>query len=181
MIQRLRPKWSDEELATIYETPHDHTKWNDHVLRVNRTLEIAQAIDGVQSVADLSAGDAFIINGLGLSETYVGDYAPRYEFKGSIEQTIEQIPNVDLFILSETLEHIDNPIALLKQIRNKTKFLLLTTPHAKWDDHNLEHYWAWDKDGIADLLIEARFQPVSYELLELAQSYYYDYQILVCK
>ena len=181
MIQRLRPKWSDEELATIYTTPHDHTKWNDHVLRVNRTLEIAQGIDGVKSAADLSAGDAFIINGLGLSETYVGDYAPRYEFIGSIEQTIQQIPNVDLFILSETLEHIDNPIALLKQIRNKTKFLLLTTPHAKWDDVNPEHYWAWDKDGIADLFIEAGFQPVSYELLELAQSYYYDYQIWVCK
>lgn len=181
MITRLRPAWSDKELAQIYATPHDHTNWKDHVIRVNRTLEIAQSIDGVKSVADLSAGDAFIINALGLRETYVGDYAPRYEYTGAIEKTIEEIPNVDLFICSETLEHIDNPIALLKQIRAKTNYLLLTTPHAKWDDTNLEHYWAWDKAGIAELLAEAGFETVSFELLELAHSYYYDYQIWVCK
>jgi hypothetical protein len=181
MIQRLRAKWSDEEMAKIYATPHDHTQWKDHVLRVNRTLEIAQGIKEIKSVADLSAGNAFIINALGISERYIGDYAPRYEYTGAIEQTIEQIPKVELFILSETLEHIDNPIALLKQIRAKTKYLLLTTPHAKWNDENQEHYWAWDKDGIAELLAEAGFETISFELLELAQSYYYDYQIWVCK
>ena len=181
MIQRLRPKWSDQELATMYATPHSHKQWQDHVLRVNRTLEIAQSIKGIKSVADLSAGDAFIINALGLSKTFIGDYAPRYEFTGAIEQTIEQIPNVDLFICSETLEHLDDPLYVLKHIRQKTKYLLLTTPHAKWDDVNQEHYWAWDKDGIAELLAEAGFETVSFELLELAQSYYYDYQIWVCK
>jgi ABC-type transport system substrate-binding protein len=181
MIQRLRPKWSDEQLATIYAVPHNHTAWKDHVIRVNRTLEIAQGIHGVKSVADLSAGDAFIIIALGLSETYIGDYAPKYEYTGPVEQTIEQIPDVDLYICSETLEHIDNPIALLKQIRAKTKYLLLTTPHAKWNDVNEEHYWAWDKDGIAELLAEAGFETVSFELLELEDAYYYDYQIWVCK
>lgn len=181
MITRLRPKWSDAELAKIYATPHDHTAWEDHVIRVNRTLEIAQAIEGVKSAADLSAGDAFIVIALGLNKTFIGDYAPRYEYTGAIEKTIEQIPNVDLFICSETLEHIDNPIALLKQIRAKTKYLLLTTPHARFDDNNPEHYWAWDKEGIAELLAEAGFETVSFELLELADDYYYDYQIWVCK
>jgi hypothetical protein len=181
MISRLRPTHTAEKLAEIYAIPHDHTRWQDHILRVNRTLEIAQSIKGIKSVADLSAGNAFIINALGLKETYIGDYAPRYEYTGAVETTIEQIPNVDLYICSETLEHIDNPIALLKQIRKKTKFLILTTPHAKFDDQNEEHYWAWDKDGIAELLTEAGFETVSFELLELAQSYYYDYQIWVCK
>ena len=181
MIKRLRPKWSDAKLKKIYATPHDHTAWQDHILRVNKTLEIAKSIDGVKSAADLSAGDASIIIALGLSETYIGDYAPRYEYTGPIEQTIEQIPDVDLYICSETLEHLDNPIAVLKQIRAKTKYLLLTTPHAKFNDVNEEHYWAWDKDGIAELLAEAGFETVSFELLELADTYYYDYQIWVCK
>jgi ABC-type transport system substrate-binding protein len=181
MIKRLRPKWSDAKLKKIYATPHDHTAWQDHILRVNKTLEIAQSIDGVKSAADLSAGDASIIIALGLSETYIGDYAPRYEYTGPIEQTIEQIPDVDLYICSETLEHLDNPIAVLKQIRAKTKYLLLTTPHAKFNDVNEEHYWAWDKDGIAELLAEAGFETVSFELLELENDYYYDYQIWVCK
>jgi hypothetical protein len=181
MIKRLRPKWSDAELKKIYATPHDHTAWKDHILRVNKTLEIAQGIDGVKSVADLSAGDAFIIIALGLSKTYIGDYAPRYEYTGPIEQTIEQIPNVDLFICSETLEHLDNPVEVLKQIRQKTKYLLLSTPHARFDDVNPEHYWAWDKDGIAELLAQADFEPIQFHLLELADHYYYDYQIWVCQ
>jgi len=181
MIKRLRPKWSDAELKKIYATPHDHTAWKDHILRVNKTLEIAQGIDGVKSVADLSAGDASIIIAIGLSETYIGDYAPRYEYTGPIEQTIEQIPDVDLYICSETLEHLDNPVEVLKQIRQKTKYLLLTTPHARFDDNNLEHYWAWDKEGIAELLAQADFEPIQFHLLELADDYYYDYQIWVCQ
>ena len=181
MITRLRPKHSDERLAEIYSTPHNHTAWADHVIRVNRTLEIAQGIKKIKSVADLSAGDAFIIKALGLAQTFIGDYAPRYEFTGAIEQTIEQIPDVDLYICSETLEHIDNPAQVLAQIRKKTKYLLLTTPHAKWNDVNEEHYWAWDKAGIQELLETAGFEIVSFELLELEQTYYYDYQIWVCK
>lgn len=181
MIKRLRPKHSDVELAEIYATPHQHNAWQDHIIRVNRTLEIAKSIQGIKSAADLSAGDAFIINGLELEETYIGDFATKYEFTGAIEKTIEQIPYVDLYICSETLEHLDDPISVLKQIRIKTKYLLLSTPHAKFDDVNLEHYWAWDKDGIEELLIEADFEIVSFELLELEEDYYYDYQIWVCK
>jgi ABC-type transport system substrate-binding protein len=180
MITRLRPKHSDQKLSEIYAIPHQHAAWQDHVIRVKRTLEIAKTIDAT-SAADLSAGDSFIINGLDLNETYIGDFAPKYEFTGAIEETIEQIPNVDLYICSETLEHLDDPISVLKQIRAKTKFLLLTTPHAKFNDVNEEHYWAWDQEGIAELLAEAGFETVSFELLELADDFYYDYQIWVCK
>jgi len=181
MITRLRPKWSDDELRKIYATPHEHHHWHDHVIRVNKTLEIAKTIDGVKSAADLSAGDAFIINGLELDKTYIGDFAPKYKFTGAIDKTIEQIPNVDLFICSETLEHLDNPVYVLKHIRQKSKYLLLSTPHAKWDDVNQEHYWAWDKDGVGELLAQADFEPIQFHLLELANDYYYDYQIWVCK
>jgi hypothetical protein len=181
MITRLRPKHSQERLAEIYATPHNHTAWPDHVLRVNRTLEIAKTISNVEAVADLSAGDAFIINSLDCAKSFIGDYAPKYEFTGPIEVTIEDIPNVDLFICSETLEHLDSPVEVLQQIRKKTKHLLLTTPHAKFDDVNEEHYWAWDKAGVQELLESAGFEVVSFELLELANDYYYDYQIWVCK
>jgi hypothetical protein len=181
MITRLRPKHSDDALKQIYATPHEHTAWQDHIIRVNRTLEIAKTINDIKTAADLSAGDAFIINGLDLEQRFIGDFAPQYEFTGAIEETIEQIPDVDLFICSETLEHLDDPIAVLKQIRQKTKYLVLTTPHAKFNDVNEEHYWAWDKDGIAELLTDAGFETVSFELLDLADEYYYDYQIWVCK
>jgi len=181
MINRIRSKHTSAGLKRIYAKPHEHHHWADHVIRVNRTLEIAKAIAGVKSAADLSAGDAFVINGLKLDASYVGDFAPKYEITGAIEKTIDQIPVVDLFILSETLEHLDNPLAVLKQIRAKTKTLLLSTPHARWDDNNEEHYWAWDKSGILELLMSAGFTAVSFELLELQEKYYYDYQIWVAQ
>lgn len=181
MRKRLREKYSDEELKNIYAKTYEHNHWNDHIIRVQKTIEIAKEIGGVKSVADLSAGDAIIINSLDADVKIIGDYTPGYEYCGQIEETIKQIPNVDLFICSETLEHIDNPLELLKSIRNKTSKLLLTTPDDKPDDNNPEHYWAWDADGIEVLLRQAGFKPMSYYKLELAQQYYYDYQIWVCE
>lgn len=181
MIKRLRAKHTQADLERIYARPHEHHHWQDHILRVAKTLEIAQGIPYVKSAADLSAGDAYVIKGLNLSQTFIGDFAPKYEITGAIEKTIDQIPVVDLFILSETLEHLDDPLAVLKQIRAKTRTLLLSTPHAKWDDINEEHYWAWDRSGILKLLTQAGFEEVRYDLLELEHDYYYDYQIWVAE
>ena len=38
MIKRLRPAWSDEELAKIYDHRYDHERWEDHVTRVKQTI-----------------------------------------------------------------------------------------------------------------------------------------------
>lgn len=181
MIKRLRDRYTEEQLKEIYSKPHEHHHWQDHILRVNKTIEVAKEINGVNSVADLSAGDAAIINSLDVDNKFIGDYAPKYEFEGPIERTINKIPHVDLFICSETLEHVDDPVYVLSLIRDKTNKLLLTTPEGKFDDTNPEHYWAWDKEGIERLLKHAGFNPVRYEKLELAEQYYYDYQIWVCE
>jgi hypothetical protein len=181
MIKRLRDKYTDEQLKNIYSKPHEHHHWLDHVIRVNRTIEVAKQIEDVSSVADLSAGDAAIINSLDAEHKYIGDYAPKYEFEGPIEKTINEIPSVDLFICSETLEHVDDPAYVLKLIRSKTKNLVLTTPEGKFDDTNPEHYWAWDNEGIKKLLVSAGFNPIRYDKLNLSEKYYYDYQIWVCE
>lgn len=185
-VVRLREKYSDEELARIYATPHDSSRWEDHNIRVAETIRFIVKhfyINEQTTVADLSAGDARIIRGLGIDDErlYIGDFAPGYAFQGPISDTIHQIPPVDLFILSETLEHLDDPVSVLKLIREKTMALVLTTPHAKWDDNNPEHYWAWDQDGIAELLNEAGFQTGKCEIIELAQEYYYDFQVWIAQ
>lgn len=180
MIKRLRPKWSDEELAKVYDHQYEHSRWADHVARIKTTIEFANNVPmnkDMLTVADLSAGDGAIANALAFPNKILGDYYPGFEYVGKIEETIEQIPTVDLFVLSETLEHLDNPGAVLKQIRNKTNYLLVSTPQDNWDDDNEEHYWAWDKEGVQELLTEAGFEPISF----LSEKQWYTHQYWICK
>jgi hypothetical protein len=75
---------------------------------------------------DLSAGDATIINALDTETKYIGDYVPGYEYTGAIEHTLDLIPNVDLYICTETIEHLDDPDDVLRRIRAKSKMLILS-------------------------------------------------------
>lgn len=178
---RLRPKYSDEELAKIYATPHAHARWQDHRQRVRSTIAVAGFFEDVKSVADLSAGDAAIINSLDIPTKYIGDFAPRYEFHGAIEKTIDEIPNVDLFILSETLEHLDDPDAVLAKIRTKTHYLVLSTPDGEDNPGNPEHYWGWDSQGVRQMLVNAGFSSEVFCSLKFdSPALIYNYQIWGC-
>lgn len=182
MRTRLRTSWSEQDLKVIYAQPHNHEKWYDHRVRVNATIALAKSLEGIKSVADLSAGDAAIINALDVPAKYIGDFAPGYEFVGPIEQTIHQIPDVEMFICSETLEHLDNPDEVLAQIRSKTQWLVLTTPDGETSADNPQHYWGWDTDGIREMLKAAKFEPHILNVLKFYDNQFiYNYQMWVCK
>lgn len=182
--RRIRPAYSKEELRKLYATPHNHTRWPDHRLRVQKTIELGLELlrDEIfpPSVADLSCGDAAIAQTLavsGLYDLYLGDYASGYEFHGSIEETINEIPQVGLFVCCETLEHLDDPDAILRQIRLKADMLLLSTPNCPQDE-NPEHYWAWDAEEVKTMLMSAGWHPVLYD--EVIPDEGYIYQIWGC-
>lgn len=163
MIKRLRPKWSDEQLAQIYAKPHNHVIYGrGHDVRVKMTIEIAKDMVrevGANSGGDLSCGNGAILKALNLRTKHFGDFAPTYEYSGPLEESILKMPNVDLYICSETLEHLDNPQYALELIRNKTKSLILSTPIECWDDGNAEHYWAYDREGVEEMMLNAGFTP----------------------
>lgn len=176
---RLRPRHSDEELARIYAVPHAHHLWKDHLLRVQATIAQTSWFESVQSAGDLSCGDGTILNALNAEHSYYGDYAPGYQFTGPLEETIDQMPPVDLYIMSETIEHLDDPLLALKKIRAKTKYLVLSTPLEEDPSIvNEQHYWSFTKDDITGLLRAADFRPVVYQQLEFSDpEYCYNYQI----
>jgi hypothetical protein len=181
MRQRLRPAYTPEQLAEIYSTPHQHAGWEDHRLRVQMTIAFASWFKDVNSIADLSAGDAVIINAIPATTRYIGDFAPGYEFTGAIDETIDLIPKVDLFICSETIEHLDDPEKTLAKIRAKTKALIVTTPDSEANDGNPQHYWGWDSLGVRGLLEGAGFKPVIFNTLQFENpNLIYDYQFWGC-
>jgi len=176
---RLRPKHTDDKLAEIYQTPHQHRQWEDHILRVKMTIAFASYFPNVKTIADLSAGDATIISALPADTRYIGDFAPSYQFVGPIEKTIHEIPEVDLFICSETIEHLDNPDEVLVEISKKAKHLILTTPDGELDNNNKEHYWGWDSDGVREMLLASGFTPKAFSTFQIL-NLGYRYQAWAC-
>jgi hypothetical protein len=160
---RLRPAHSAQALAGIYATPHQHAKWADHKVRVAVTAQFAHALVGkVAKGADLSCGDGTILSSMDVGERFFGDFAPGYPLTGPVDDTIEQIPHVDLFVSTETIEHLDDPDQTLKLIRGKASTLILSTPVDAFQDTNPEHYWAWSRAGVETMLTDAGFTVVAY-------------------
>lgn len=183
---RLRPAPSPGELAAMYAVPHDHRRWEDHHYRVDITSAMASLMMPTGgTVADLSCGNAWIAKRLQLergAEPYLGDFAPGYEHTGPIEKTIDEIPKVDLFILSETLEHLDDPEKVLRKIRAKTDALILSTPDGEADDQNPEHLWGWDSGAVREMLTCAGFRPYIHTTVDTRPAgYIYAYQIWACR
>lgn len=185
MRERLRPALSAQALAQMYAVPHDHRRWSDHEIRVDATVALGRraAWSGVSSAADLSCGNGSILAAIPAGTHYYGDLAPGYDITGSIEQTIEQIPMVDLFVCCETIEHLDDPDTVLKAIRAKTSLLLLSTPVDAWRDTNIEHYWAWSRDDVEQMLAAAGFAVRLYACLDLtpAAPDSYCFGIWICR
>lgn len=151
------------------------------MLRVNVTAGVAKWYEPLTSVADLSAGDAEILRRVNADDYYVGDFAPGYEFTGPIEETIDQIPHVDLFVFSETIEHINDPWGTVKKIRSKADHLVLSTPWGAFDDPNPEHLWAWDEEGIQSILQDAGWKADTFMTLTFGDpSFIYSFQIFGC-
>jgi hypothetical protein len=186
MRRRLRPTPTAEELAQLYAVPHDHRRWEDHLFRVDVTSALAHhMLPPGGTVADLSCGNALIARRLEASHgarLVLGDYAPGYEHHGPIEQTIDDIEPVDLFICSETIEHLDDPDAVLAKIRRKTSRLVLSTPDGEDDDDNPEHVWGFDSEAVEKMLREAGFIPDVHTTVDLRPAGgVYAFQIWACR
>jgi len=180
--RRLRPAYTPEQLAGIYATPHDSDRWEDHRERVRLTIQaVGDLVGVVDSAADLSCGNGKILAGILAGRKVYGDYAPGYPITGPIEDTLPDLDPVDLLIMSETLEHLDDPDAVLRVARQKCGVMVLSTPTNEWDRHkdeNAEHYWSWGLDDLAGMLLEAGFTDLTLRYLPLG---YYDYQLWVAR
>lgn len=178
---QLRPFYTERQRAQLYAGRYEHEKWNDHKLRVAHTADILRGMQP-ESIADLSCGDGAIVALADSGPAVLGDITPGWHLAGPIEETIEQCPEVDVFVCSETLEHVENPDKVLRAIRVKARRMLLSTPENEMDSRNPEHYWGWNHDDLALMLRDAGWVKNELELYVPPVAFpYYTFQIWKCQ
>ncbi len=181
MRRQLRPFYTPDQLAAVYARPYDHTRWADHVERVGKTVEVLDgfaAATGARTVADLSCGDGAIVGTS--THPWLARHLGDFTTTGPIEKALPALPPVDMFVCSETLEHVEDPDALLAGIAERASHLLLTTPCGEDDDDNPEHYWGWDTEDLRQILTAAGWQDCQVELFTPRSVPYYTFQIWTC-
>ena len=180
-MRKLRPFYTPDELKAMYGATYDPNRWPEHTLRLERTRQIAQDLiyeHDLRNVADYSCGDGTLIRGLkmfndaGYEATDVGKGDP------PIEEMVLTMPFTDLFICTETIEHLEAPWTVLEWVARRARYIVLSTPLDESPDiGNYEHYWSFTEWDVATILAQSGFsEDQKFEALTKA-AWTYTYQI----
>jgi hypothetical protein len=190
---QLRPFHDADALAKIYDHPYDHTAWAEHRQRVEWTVRAGIAlVEHLQAVSlvDLSCGDGAVLRGIQAGvkhETKLtfGDLvrADHIDLIGPIENSIMHfnvVSGVDgrMLVLTETIEHLEDPDKILRIAREAFSSLLVTTPIDETVAHgNQEHYWGWSVADVDEMLTVAGWRHDVHHRLDAT---FYSYQLWGC-
>jgi len=184
-----------------YQIERSNDAWPDHRLR---TLVTAAAIAWLQprTILDPACGDGSIVyeasrlwtaEDLGLSDisqpnidhlTTLGPPSPgqsmwaaRLDVNKAIARTN---PTWDVIVLTEILEHLDDPDTTLALARKAGKRLVASSPEMRPGqvDPNPEHLWMFDRAGYQGMLVRAGWKAEQYTKLVFPSLY--DFGIWVC-
>jgi hypothetical protein len=170
-----------------YDKPYDHTRWADHVQRVDASAAFVRDHLTVRPkvIGDLSCGDGAIP--LRLADYYgqvgprpklvLGDLVGSWPIVGPIEDTVIGLEPVDLYICSETVEHIATPDEVLADLSVRADWLFLSTPIDEWDpNRNPEHLWGWNVEYVEHMLTAAGWARSAHVLYTPPASAFYTFQ-----
>jgi hypothetical protein len=135
----------------------------------NVCVAFGEGFGRVSSIADMSCGDGRIPRSLASFsgiEPILGDYAGGYAYQGTLQETVPQLSTVDLYVCTNTIEHLEDPDGDLTLIREHCNQLLLACPI---DEHDAggEHVWMFTKDGVDEMLLKTGFERMAYCELDM--------------
>lgn len=198
-LREARPEGEAAFYAERYPDGYAHDRWPDHVERVKASADLIEKYRSqIRSAADLSCGDGALLNMIShrLTRAVLGDLngvpvsaavscrARVLETIGhaALPESLTHLDPVDLFILSETLEHMDDPDDLLRRLGDVARYLFVSTPIEESEESgNLEHYWSWGTGDVYDMLRDAGWEPLERQILvpqsTLSIPHAYHYQL----
>ena len=89
-----------------------------------------------------------------------------------IEEALVGSSPVELVVLTEILEHLDDPDAVLRLARERARHLVASSPLDERTQNNPEHLWAWDTEGYSAMLEAAGWRITSSVILDWPGGYY---------
>lgn len=184
--------------ATNHSVPvdyigYDTNQWPDHRLRVMVTGAMVAA-EQPNSVIDPACGDGKVVayarRLIDIPYATLGDISKENIDKvphqsgdilciGDAVQTLHGNREKDVVILSETIEHVKSPKALLDAAYGSARRLVASSPvipQGGWDD-NAEHLWMFDEEEYAALIESSGWKIDAVSLLRFP-GLVYDFQIV---
>jgi len=153
---------------------------------------VREAVDRVETritapaiVIDLGCGDGgllSLISRLPWVNSFGYDFQPS-NVKGWDERNVnalsfdfvtgfEHVPNADVYVMTEVLEHLTDPHGMVKNIRDRGDRVQLVAS-SPWTEHIGSHdgchAWAWDQDGYKTLMERSGFDVVRHETTGMFQ------------
>ena len=164
-----------------YNTEFRPIPWNSNWIELPRLYAsaVAVAIAGPETVVDPACGDGTVVlqaHALNpiqhalladISANTIEKILPKelpFEADvrvGEIFDTLNSIDQVDCVVLTEILEHLEDPDALLQLAATKAKWLVASSPIVEEgvQDHTDQHIWSFDMKGYSEMLEGAGWNP----------------------
>lgn len=176
---------TSEFITKEWYEPRDaahHLEDGGHVARLEKALEYLILLENahhaagepIRTISDIGCGDGGMLQ-------LIKDYLPRVKAWGYdlAPNNIEHAVNVrgvdarytdfqtgveygDISIYTEVLEHVVDPVDVLKKC--ESKYVVASSP--RWetgDDHYEFHLWAWDEEGYASVFERAGYEILAHE------------------
>lgn len=167
-----------------YETREHapHLEQGAHADRLRQTAEVIgwmKTVYDLHSVVDLGAGDGGLLStldflnipvwGYDLMKVNV-DYAK--EVRGVQVEYLDFVNSTDvvwadLAVITECLEHLEDPHALVRRIGRHCKYIVASSP--AWEtpeSHDGCHAWAFDQAGYEALIEQGKFMVVHHRVTD---------------
>jgi hypothetical protein len=180
----------------------DH-RWDSNWIERPRlwASAVALALGAPKVVCDPACGDASVVTTADaicpIDKAYLCDLSPdtldrlvpaqlRFNVErrvGDLRETLNQVPDVDAIVLTEILEHLDDPDSVLRLARAKARWLVASSPIVpNGMDHTAQHLWAFDREGYREMLVAADWQPQVWQTVGCVDHpYEHGFQVWGCK
>lgn len=158
---------------------HNYLHEDEYYYRVRGKVGIEQYFKGIVKIKEkvleygcgLGQNIFYVFNATGYD---VSKFALEFCKKKGINVTnnLKGLKNFDVILSCEVLEHVEEPLKVLKEMNSKLRKggkLILVIPIDKWNEpqpfDNNQHLYNWNFNTITNLLLRAGFYPIDYKTL----------------